>query len=212
MKPIYFHIGLHKTGTTFLQRQVFPYIKGINYYGTDTKEKFGWPTIITKKTVVSKERLSGEPYCSPLDDREYILDGIKIKYPNAKIIVCLRDKNSWVKSLYSTYIKDGGTLSELDWVMKVFNISYLEQGEYVKRLWHIFGMSNVLVLYYKDFKNNKHKFIKDICDFMQVDMPQYEDKIVGKSLSAKLLKVIRLLNNFPIKYRTFVHKFDEIKR
>jgi len=28
---IVFHLGLHKTGTTFLQQEIFPKLSGVNY-------------------------------------------------------------------------------------------------------------------------------------------------------------------------------------
>lgn len=33
MTKLFFHIGYAKTGTTFLQQKVFPYLKEVNYYG-----------------------------------------------------------------------------------------------------------------------------------------------------------------------------------
>ena len=33
-KEIYFHVGLAKTGSTFLQKNFFPYLKNIKYIST----------------------------------------------------------------------------------------------------------------------------------------------------------------------------------
>ena len=52
------HVGLHKTGTTFLQREIFPKIKNVNY----NRDVFWVKNYKNKINVISNEWLSGQPY------------------------------------------------------------------------------------------------------------------------------------------------------
>ena len=38
MKTIYIHIGYHKASSTFLQKKIFPYLKGVDYLGVNYKK------------------------------------------------------------------------------------------------------------------------------------------------------------------------------
>ncbi|ADI74123.1 hypothetical protein Metev_1256 [Methanohalobium evestigatum Z-7303] len=96
---LYIHIGLPKTGTTFLQVEIFPKWNGIKYLGGRKKE-------ITLKELVeiddnqtyliSKEYLAGEPK---------IVNLAKL-FPEAKIMVSFRKHDKWVTSRYKQYIQD----------------------------------------------------------------------------------------------------------
>ena len=41
VKVIYFHVGISKTGSTFLQQRVFPFLKNIHYIPTRKYFKIG---------------------------------------------------------------------------------------------------------------------------------------------------------------------------
>ena len=108
---IILHLGLHKTGTTFLQKEVFPKILDANL-------------IINKYQVcqlfLEKGRtniISGEGFSLSMahwgyteKERYATLDNLKKLYPTAKIIVGTRFRTTWLKSCYSQYIRTGGTL------------------------------------------------------------------------------------------------------
>jgi len=211
MSDIYFHIGLHKTGTTFLQRNVFPYIKGINFY-TQHQKSFKIGQNYHGKTLVSKESLSGSPFKSnDINIRAQRMYQLRMYYPNANIIVMIRE-NGWKESLYSTYIKDGGILSYKEWESQIFNPDYANYHHYIKALKHNFN--RVLVLSYEDFKVDNNYTIKKICNFMGVDFPyNYKRKKIGVSLTERKIKIYRLLNNLPIKRKDLIHILDKyIKR
>ena len=205
---IYFHIGTMKTGTTFLQRNVFPFFKGVDYYHTDGR-KFHWKRPITRKTLVSIEKLSGDPHVNSLDTRRFWAYWIHYNYPNAKIIVFFRIRN-WQDSLYSTYIKDGGILKYKDWRVQVFNEDYLRFYWYIKLLQELF--SEVLIIQYEDFKHDNYKTICRICDFMHIKKPEWYDmRQVGKSMSGYRLEILRWLNFLPVKRIHFVKWLDKLK-
>ena len=55
---IVIHLGLHKTGTTFLQQEIFPKLAGVNYkvYFDENKYEFN-----DEINLISCESLSGSP-------------------------------------------------------------------------------------------------------------------------------------------------------
>ena len=62
MNPVTFHIGLHKTGTTFLQQNVFPVIKGKHRYVYHKPSGELFNSDEEAQTIVSCEWLSGDPF------------------------------------------------------------------------------------------------------------------------------------------------------
>jgi len=177
---VIFHVGLHKTGTTFLQREVFPKIEGLNYnlYDSDKSEY-----ILDKNGInlISREGFSGLPLASvKLNalDRDLFAYGISKKYPDARVILGIRNKEDWLKSLYNLYVKGGGYLSYDTWFDN-FDKSYLDFERYIDLLNDLFD--EVYVYNFEDLRNNKKKCIQDLCDFIGLDPPSFEDKIHNKS-------------------------------
>ena len=100
----YYHIGLCKTGTTFLQKNVFPKIKDINFISSYSHERDKRCNI----TLYSYEKLTG----SPMWHDWYATYDLLQRIPtDSNIILVLRDKKKWVRSNYVHYIKSGGYLS-----------------------------------------------------------------------------------------------------
>jgi len=210
MNNIIFHVGLHKTGTTFLQRNVFYNMKNINFFCTDGRQFTGVKDIDKNKiNLISNEWYSGDPHVSKDFTRYKIGLDIATKYPDSKVIVVFREKNSWMKSLYSQYIKNGGTYNFERWKRDFFNEKYLDFKGYEKFLQKNF--KKVLVLWFEDLRKNPDNFIKSICDFIGIKVPKYDNKIVGKGFSSRQLAFLRILNFFPIKLQKIYYRYDTKK-
>lgn len=195
---IIIHIGLMKTGTTFLQRNVFSYIPNVNIslknpIDNDIK------ILNDKINIISYEQLTGVSHIKTIDNRIEIIKQLNNKYPNAKIIICLREINSWLRSLYSQYIKRGGVYDYDGWYKKIFNKSFLCWYEYLKTLKILF--KDVLILTFEELKQNQKDFIKRIYKFIELDYDNiiFNDKITGKSLKEFKLELVRNLNILKIK-------------
>lgn len=188
---IFIHIGLHKTGTSFLQKVIFPNLKGINYkiyYKPDIFELQE-----NKINLISCESLSGNPLSSVRFgdlDRKLLIYGLKKMYPNAAIIVGFRHKENWLKSLYANRIKQGNYVRNFNDFYDRFNKEYLDFEGYEKLIKSLF--SNVYVYQFEDLKNNPTEFVQNICKFIGVPFPEYKNKIVNKAWKGWKLQVGKL--------------------
>jgi len=192
---ITFHIGLHKTGSTFLQKEVFPKMD-VNFLGRgDIAKPFtGKKDLVkNKKNLISDEGLScSMPFEYVTVRRIDKANEIKKKYPNAKIIVVFRNRSDWIDALYSEYVKMGGFHSFLYWYKNIFEIESSNFEAYKKFLKSLFD--SVLILDFKDFTCNNKKFIKKICDFIGVSAPEYNNVKIGRRLKGYEITVLRTIN------------------
>ncbi len=219
MNETVIHMGLHKAGSSFLQKNIFPKIKEIelfdigdfNFYTEFSKEKIN---------LISAEGLSSRPFpkANRTDSCFVIANRIAKVFPNAKIILILRKKEELLKSWYSEYIKHGGILNYEDWFESWNNYDVLRFEEYISELDRLF--SSLLVLNFEDLKKNSDKFVNDICNYIGVESPKFSNKIVNKKLNEKTLKRWRKANllfkssynpSGPIPFR-LLYEFEKLQR
>lgn len=100
-KEIYFHVGTGKTGTTYLQMKVFPFVKGIHYIPTnryrrifdilkDSKE----PRILVSREFDRQMEREVKKFAEHYSD-------------NVQPIVVFRRQDSYIASQYRRFVKNG---------------------------------------------------------------------------------------------------------
>ena len=216
---IYLHIGMQRTGTTFLQRNVFPNIRNINIvdfdrYGTDSVrntelfsilcniENYSYETVrrkvyrrfkADKINLISNENIYGRILTH--DDKRFEkLHKIQQYFPEAKIIFGIRNKKDLALSWYNKYVQEGGVASLQDFLTKISNrINY---EPYIKYLFRLFGKRNVYIYEFGNMKKDIHCYVKGICDFMGVKMPTFRNEKLNISYSMWQLKVALIVNQF----------------
>lgn len=102
-----FHVGLHKTGTTFLQEHVFPRLEGVENLVWRNLEYF-LRLDCRKVYFVSCEGLSGSTFAST-GERIKAISLLGAMFPCARIVITVRPHGEYLKSLYSQYLRYGGT-------------------------------------------------------------------------------------------------------
>jgi len=209
MKDIFIHIGLPKTGTTYLQKYVFPKIKGVNYL---SPLQIAMPNYILSVEVDDRPLLISDEYLSTnyfVDSKGHmhgsrytIAENLKKIFPDASIIIVLREKEQWLKSFYLQYLK---SVYRTPISFEKFKKGLKENGtldfekyiEYLKE-----NFRRVLVLDYEELRINPHGFIKKICDFMGVETPplhQIERKRANVRLNDRQISFITWVKNRKIK-------------
>ena len=184
------HVGFPKTGTTFLQKNVFPNIKNVNFI---RRPNFEIKIMPNKVNIISDESLCRFPIDDNKVDGFTVAQYLKTLFPNAKIIVGIRDKKSYSISLYNQYVKEGYAYSYDRWY-KETNMDNFDFKPYINYLKNLF--SDVYVYNFEDLKSDTMKLIKKLCVFIEVDVPEFNNKTVNPSLTEKQLILTRFFNKF----------------
>lgn len=133
MRPL-LHIGYHKTGTTWLQKRVFPdESAGFSYVGDPRAvlrnffppNPFDFDPAVARRRfrgrvdaaearglvpVISHERISGSPYAGGHDSRT-TADRLGVVFPKARVLVTVREQADMILSVYKQYVQWGGAAS-----------------------------------------------------------------------------------------------------
>jgi hypothetical protein len=228
MRPL-LHIGYHKTGTTWLQRNVFPDEgMGFAYVGDpravlsaffvnpfDFRAEVAWrgfrPRIERAEErgllpVISHERLSGSPYAGGHDSRA-VADRLAETFPDARILVAIREQKSMILSVYKQYLGFGGAAS-LEQFLKapaginrspVFRHNFFEYHRLIGYYRSLFGAGNVLALPYEILRSRPADFLGRITGFLDLPdavPPPGRDNISPSALS---LSLKRRANRFVVR-------------
>jgi len=198
---IVIHIGLHKTGTTFLQTEVFPKIPDINY---QTKVDLTTKVEEGKINLFSDENLDGGSYrlFNTVEQRYTILENLHKLYPTAKIILCIRDKDRWLKSAYKQYIVAYKSCSFEEY-KRCLDVRFTHYKVYIEDIKKYFN--NVYVCTFEELQMNPKKFVKSMCDFIGVQPPEFENKTVYKGITDNQVLFIRVFDTiFPSRVLHFI--------
>jgi hypothetical protein len=206
---------MHKTGTTFLQWNVFPYLES-NYlwhvfYKSEIKDlldtskevdtekiKDSFSRLLSKDklNIISEENIYTYQFAKE-DDRFTRLERIKQVFPKAKIIFGAREKEESLISWYVEYVAVGGVLDYQGFLDEYMNLEKLDYGPYIKKLEELYGKENILVYTLDDLRKNQDGLIKKICKFMGVAPPEkYRTKPARVGYGPGVLKLSLFLNRF----------------
>jgi len=227
MKQPLIHIGYHKTASTWLQRNIFEnpetgfkrfiskeeiqeHIISPSALDFDaTQAQAHYQSLISDReacSVISSERLSGNPHSGGYDSKT-IADRLKAVFPDAKVLVVVREQIDAIASCYLQYVKFGGPASLQDYLTPIKRGSQMIPGfsfdhfDYIKLINYyidLFGRENILILRYEEFKAKPQDFCGKISDFSQTQaltsLPY--DTVKNQSISHLSAKLARQLNKY----------------
>ena len=167
-----FHIGLHKTATTFLQGCYFPNL--IEDDGTPVSwRRPGVESILSGKhrscRIVSQENLSGvlEPEVPGASWARFetFLEALRKSRQTSKIILFIRPHQEWLLSAYVDRVKRGFRGSFLEYA-ELFSIMDLS---WEKRIAECREVANeTFVVTYPKFKTNPEETLKRLTRFLRL--------------------------------------------
>jgi len=192
LKKVFIHLGLHKTATSFLQMEIFPKLKDITYYFKPDilSTNFSGDKILISYEELSHTRIQpNNP--SSLNYNYEMANKLSVLFPDADIIIGIRDKDSWIKSMYSRFLLEGSKLSFSKFCSSL-NPDYINQDNYVKFLKDKFR--RVYIYNFKDMVKYPKKIVTELCEFMDIDIPNFENKTYNISFSNNQKKVLRFMN------------------
>lgn len=189
-KTIFFHVGLGKTGSTYVQYRFFPFLKGIKYVQRTQYRKYQH---LIEKSKEDKILVSNE------FDRQLERELKKMHQfnPDARIIIILRRHDSWMASQYRRQVKNGRALNFdkfLDFTTdngfwKTDEVFFYPKLKAIEKYFH----HKPLVLFHADLKKEPYVFFDRIANFLGATYNKEDIELnpKHKSYSEKQLKIIR---------------------
>lgn len=227
----FFHLGDFKTGTTWMQKHAFSANPEMIYLGDpfdlklrrlfhlliDSRDIDFSPKSLRKMfenelcgldkddkfVVCSREVLSATNYITGENARRNA-ERIKAVFPDAKISFIIRDQFSMIVSIYSQYIKMGGTLNIKDFIYDSFEsrglIERLQYDKTLKMYISVFGEENVHFDIYDEFCKSPKEFLRRMfvfigCKQLELSNVKIESRL-NKSLTSTGANVGRFFNHF----------------
>lgn len=190
-----FHIGYHKTGTSYLQKKVLDRFPE-HFLRVDRRSIFEhaiFPNSLEKplprlKQFISKqqaqarahripaifscERLSGGPHSGGYDSLE-IAHRIQKSAPNSKIFIVIREQESMIRSCHAQFVRAYGSLSLEEYIdlprphrNQHFRLSFLQYDQLISAYQSLFGIENVCVLPYEMLRTDREEFVRKFISFV----------------------------------------------
>ena len=196
--PLLVHVGYHKTGTTWLQTGLF---RGPGFAApwssTTIREALVAPTAFTfdatataavfalgrdeavaagRVPVLSDERLSGSPHAGGHDNAA-VAARLAAAFPDAHVLVVVREQQRAILSTYRQYVRDGGgaTLGRYlaprnPYEVPGFRWEHYDYHHLVGHYRRLFG-DRLLVLAYEELARDPLAFAARVARFVDVEPP-----------------------------------------
>lgn len=159
----------------------------------------------SKIPVISHERLSGNPHSSGFDS-SIIARRLHNFFPNAKILIVIREQSSWLLSNYFRYLTVGGNHSlnkylntKYDGKRPGFSPAHLEYHHLIENYQSNFSKENVLVIPYEQLFLSKEVFLKELGNFLDYDLSSIDldfGRRINETTNYLLNYRLRFLNPF----------------
>jgi hypothetical protein len=213
------HIGFPKTGTTFLQTQVFSRLKNFCFFDRSMAAPFLTPLKDYDDTVfdatmferllasveqpgqdllVSDESLTGLHHEVAFVNRSMIARRLR-DAGFKRVIISIRNQFDVLESAYKQHVRSGGVLKFDDYVTfepgrKQYIYPEYFEYESVYRLYSsLFGKDNLLVL--QSERLRQPEYAESLFSFLSAEaMPLDFARCINRSLSYRKTQLLRLIN------------------
>ncbi len=191
------HVGYHRTGSTWLQTALLgrerlgfssPLSKAsdipnalIRPHPLDFDPKACraalWPALAAagqagRVAVLSSERLVGSPHAGGYDSKE-IAERLAAVFPEARILMGIREQRDIILSTYRLYVNAGGSCSVRGYLqparrgnaMPRFDLRHFEYHRLIELYGSLFGTESVLVAPFEQLRTDARGFTRRILEF-----------------------------------------------
>jgi len=195
------HIGLPRTGSKFLRKKIFVNIDKSQIYFKehtglyDKYSNLGWKAYV--KSLTHPVLISGGDYSkvdnypipmTRVTNREQSIKNFKhsFLFHDAKIILILRERESHMRSMHVHLCTDKRLYEDFiefdEWICQYEQSDideYYDYDKYVDLLKENF--EEVYVDWYGNMVKDLDFFVQKICDFIGVDVPEYDGRSINSS-------------------------------
>jgi hypothetical protein len=228
--PVLIHIGYSRTGTTWLQKFLFN--RGVGpFWSLEEDKKFFIHRIIRPNNlgfdpaplrrhyakvvaeemlpgrlpVVSNERFSGTVLSGGFDTKD-IADRLHAIFPDARVLICVREQKDMIRSSYNNYLNAGGSCRletfleppRRPYRLPHFDYDYFAYDALASYYRQLFGADRVLLLPCELFRKAPGDYmlrILSFCGYSEALTLPFDRKMKS-SLSPFFYPLIRRLNPF----------------
>ena len=217
MKNLLLHIGYHKTGTTWLQREGFSLLDGcVRIHGPNVKAAARSIVYNDKATGINELRAFAEASSArhPIISYEIfsgaIMEGapeqqrtaarLAAAFPDARVLVVVRSQPEMLESFHAQYVNQGGTASLGEFLDGLadgvaWNPDHLNYDALVSVYVELFRNENVLVMPYELLRGHPEQFLFKLAEFLGTKVVgPVHPSIVNPSLSGTRLELLRRWN------------------
>lgn len=232
--PVLVHVGLHKTGTTWLQQRVFQALDGqgiafcgdldliyrtfivpeIAEFSVEPARQAFADLLQTARTagqlpVISGESLAGRPFHTKYQ-RAVVAQRIAQVFPNARILLTIREQTAIIRSMYGQYIRFGYTSNIHQFLKRppagssfspVLDWDFYDFARLIREYRTFFAPDRVLVLPFERFVSDADWAMRRIGDSTGVDLSRdlpdtQPAKTSNPAWSVPAYNAVRTLNRF----------------
>ena len=214
------HVGLHKTGSTWLQNDVFPQLPGFtfgnfdpvlsallgNLMSADDDHFFdvAFAAVVAHyearetRLLLSHEGLSGSLFATGATGRRSARRLASV-LPDADVLLLIRNQPEMLLAAYAQYVNEGGSASFSRFTTgdvegPVFELESLEYHRLLEIYVDLFGGERVCVFPYEHLRNEPTAFLDELHRRYGADLGELSTRRVNVSLSPAGLAVLRTWN------------------
>ena len=188
MAEVIFHLGMHKTGTTWLQRQLFPELDKVEVKRAKSIDEIAGfikgsaASDDCSRTIILSEVLSGStsPRRKPGSSYPTLkqnLERIATLAPNGRIIIGFREHRSWLQSAFSHQkAKKSFDMSLSDYVdLYGGDLLWCPKLDLIEE-----HCSSVFPFLFEELLQYPHALLDDLCRFIGKPTPPNLDELLRK--------------------------------
>ena len=209
-----FHIGYHKTATTWFQKKFYPFLENYIQVERSKIRDFFYENKFhdfssDKNLIFCDEELSGNIHNGAYLGlfSEYIATKIS-KFENPQVIIFIRNQYDIIVSSYLQYIKEGGNYSFLRYIeheefdrsnrTSLFSFSHFDFHNLILTYESLLGKENVHVYLFEDFLSDQKSFISSFIKNhnLEIDIEKIDFTKNNNSYSYISLFLARIINAF----------------
>lgn len=199
---LYLHVGLPKTGTTFMQNAVFPKWEGVTYSSRANIEYVAGIDL-SKPNLVSNESLISDPNYLTQDRRLEAMKRLSGLFPNARLLMSFRKHSSYIVSCYRQYLQKGGTISFDQYFDIEHDRGWIQQSEFefrteIESVTTVFG-NDPFVFTQEEIRKDLPSLLSSIEGFIggrAPDLDEIEMIAYNRSVGYHQAKLLRFANRF----------------
>jgi hypothetical protein len=222
--PIVIHIGYHKTGSTWLQRELFPKARNARLVPRPVIRQellvphaFRFDARVARRNVLaaaggrailSEEELSGNLHTGGLNGAmsKEIAHRLAQAFPDAHVVVFVRNQKEMVASAYKQYVEGGGTGSIRRFLRPPrsphktpgFALDHFAYDGLVGCYESLFGKEAVHVYACEAMRREREAFVARFAADLALDLDPSELSFAPRNVGYRrwTLRAARLLNHF----------------